>query len=152
MEHSLLNKALVTLRREGAGTALRKAARRLRYRWMRTRYPRVPQQERWAELEDKFLGERAFLIGNGPSLNKLPLHLLRDEYTLCFNRFYIMMERLAWRPDFYMTVDDLVLWDRNFYDPAVGGPGLLDRLHLFGNDLLDPFDQGLVLDIEASDK
>jgi CubicO group peptidase (beta-lactamase class C family) len=30
------------------------------------------------------------------------------------------------------SVEDLLKWDRNFYDPAVGGQGLLDRLHTRG--------------------
>jgi CubicO group peptidase (beta-lactamase class C family) len=30
------------------------------------------------------------------------------------------------------SVEDLVKWDANFYEPAVGGPGLLERLHTRG--------------------
>jgi len=30
------------------------------------------------------------------------------------------------------SVEDLLKWDRNFYQPSVGGPGLLDRLHTRG--------------------
>lgn len=30
------------------------------------------------------------------------------------------------------SVEDLAKWDANFYDPAVGGPGLLERLHTRG--------------------
>jgi CubicO group peptidase (beta-lactamase class C family) len=30
------------------------------------------------------------------------------------------------------SIDDLVKWDANFYDPVVGGTGLLDRLHTQG--------------------
>lgn len=32
----------------------------------------------------------------------------------------------------YTTVEDLLRWDRNFYQPAVGGPRLLDDLHTAG--------------------
>lgn len=66
---------------------------------------------RWAQLEDIYKGQRAFLIGNGPSLNRTPLHLLQDEFTLCFNRFNLMLERLAWKPTMYMCVDERVAQD-----------------------------------------
>jgi CubicO group peptidase (beta-lactamase class C family) len=32
----------------------------------------------------------------------------------------------------YTSVEELLLWDRNFYDPKVGGKDLLDRLHEVG--------------------
>ena len=52
-----------------------------------------------------------FLIGNGPSLNKTPLYLIKDEYIMCFIRFHLMYERLNWRPIFYTIVDNLLLKD-----------------------------------------
>jgi CubicO group peptidase (beta-lactamase class C family) len=33
----------------------------------------------------------------------------------------------------FTTVEELLLWDRNFYDPRVGGPGLLAELQTPGN-------------------
>ncbi|TLV02378.1 6-hydroxymethylpterin diphosphokinase MptE-like protein [Dyadobacter luticola] len=67
--------------------------------------------QKWAALKDKYKGERIFLIGNGPSLNQMPLYLLENEYTMAFNRFNLMFERLNWVPDFYMVTDDLVIKD-----------------------------------------
>ncbi len=66
------------------------------------------RQARWRTIKNLYKGQRAFIIGNGPSLNRTPLHLLKDEFTLCFNRFDLMFERLAWRPTMYMCVDDRV--------------------------------------------
>ncbi len=66
---------------------------------------------RWRELKDVHKGHRAFLVGNGPSLNRTPLHLLQDEFTLCFNRFNLMLERLPWTPTMYMCVDERVAQD-----------------------------------------
>jgi hypothetical protein len=66
---------------------------------------------RWTEMRGRFAGQRAFLVGNGPSLNITPLYLLDGEYTLCFNRFYLLQERLNWFPYFYMCVDPEVLDD-----------------------------------------
>ncbi len=67
--------------------------------------------EVWKILKGKYEGKRAFLIGNGPSLNKTPIYFLANEYTMCFNRFNVMFERLSWKPTFYMNVDPLVAED-----------------------------------------
>ncbi len=65
----------------------------------------------WEKLKGSYKGKRVFLIGNGPSLNKTALYLLQDEYTMCFNRFNVMFERIGWLPTFYMCVDPLVAED-----------------------------------------
>ncbi len=67
--------------------------------------------DKWKLLKDKYKGERIFIIGNGPSLNKMPLYCLKYEYTMCFNRFNLFFERLNWKPDFYVAADDLVIKD-----------------------------------------
>lgn len=66
---------------------------------------------KWNDLKDKYKGQRVFLIGNGPSLNKTPLYLLKGENTMCFNHFHLMLERINWKPKFYTIVDNLVLDD-----------------------------------------
>jgi hypothetical protein len=66
---------------------------------------------KWDLLKDKYIGQRVFLIGNGPSLNKTPLYLLKNENVMCFNRFHLMFERVNWKPKFYTIVDNLVLDD-----------------------------------------
>jgi len=66
---------------------------------------------KWKALKGKYAGKRVFLIGNGPSLNETPLYMLRDEHTMCFNRFYMLHERINWFPKFFMCVDPLVLPD-----------------------------------------
>ncbi|HSM61863.1 MAG TPA: serine hydrolase domain-containing protein [Longimicrobiales bacterium] len=47
------------------------------------------------------------------------------------------------------SIEDLARWDANFYDPVVGGAGLVDRLHtrgvLTGGDTI-PYALGLVVD------
>lgn len=70
-----------------------------------------PNSKKWHRLKNAFAGQRAFLVGNGPSLNETPLYLLKNENTMCFNRFYMLDERLSWNAKFYMCVDPLVLPD-----------------------------------------
>ncbi len=66
---------------------------------------------KWEKVKNKFKGKRVFVLGNGPSLNKTPLYLLKNEYKLCFNHFYLMFDRVGWLPEFYMVTDDMVIKD-----------------------------------------
>ncbi len=66
---------------------------------------------RFAKIKGKYIGKRIFILGNGPSLNQMPLYQLKDEYTMCFNRFPLMYERVNWKPNFYVVTDDLLLKD-----------------------------------------
>ncbi len=69
---------------------------------------------KWKKLKGKYKGKRCFLIANGPSLNQTPLYLLKDEYTIMFNRAGLIIERLNYIPSFYMIADGLV--GRNIKD------------------------------------
>lgn len=111
MNYELYSKIKLTFKREGFGAVLLKSRRRIRYAFLRLMISDKASQAKWMKLKNKFKGKRVFLIGNGPSLNKTPLYLLKDEYIMCFNRFHIMLERLNWQPNFYATVDNLVLSD-----------------------------------------
>ncbi len=67
--------------------------------------------QRLQGLYNHFLGERIFILGNGPSLNRTPLHLLENEYTFVTNRAYLLLDRLSWRPTFYTALDWRVVPD-----------------------------------------
>lgn len=67
--------------------------------------------DNWKNIKNKFEGQRVFLIGNGPSINQTPLYLLKNEYTVCFNRFNLLLDRLNWIPTIYITVDERVAED-----------------------------------------
>ena len=45
-------------------------------------------REKMKSLENKFKGERCFIIGNGPSLNELDLNKIKDEYAFGVNAFF----------------------------------------------------------------
>ena len=60
-----------------------------------------PRLEKW---KDKYRGKRAFLIGNGPSLSKIPLYLLNNEYTFALNKIATIYPTTTWRPSFYVNV------------------------------------------------
>jgi hypothetical protein len=106
-----LRKASYILREEGPMVLADRAVRAGLVRARRTFRDDSANVARWQRLKGKYVGKRAFLLGNGPSLNRTPLHLLAGEHTMCFNWFNLMYERLSWRPTFYTTIDDRVLSD-----------------------------------------
>lgn len=69
------------------------------------------EKDKLASLKDKYKGERIFIIGNGPSLNKTDLKKLENEYTFATNRFFLMYEKINWKPTFYTCVDRRVVCD-----------------------------------------
>ncbi len=50
-------------------------------------------------------------MGNGPSLNKTDLGLLQKEMVWGSNRCYLLLDRIGWRPRFYVAVDRRVVPD-----------------------------------------
>ena len=107
----LIKKIKMTFHRQGVLGVFTKSVRRLNSAWQRLFINNSSNKNQWKQLQNKFKGQRVFLIGNGPSLNKTSLYLLKDEYTICFNHFYLFEERLIWSPTFYCITDNLVLKD-----------------------------------------
>ena len=64
-------------------------------------------------LKNRYAGKRCFVIGNGPSLTKEDLELLRNEVTFASNRIYKMFDKTDWRPTFYAVFDESVASDRD---------------------------------------
>ena len=54
-------------------------------------------------------GERCFVIGNGPSLQKTDMTKLHDEYTFGLNRIYLMFKELGFSTSFFVSINDLVI-------------------------------------------
>ena len=48
---------------------------------------------------------RAFIVGNGPSLNWTPLDSLAGEVTYGFNKVYLLLDRVKWRPTYWIIAD-----------------------------------------------
>ncbi len=97
-----------------------------------------------ANLHNIHAGKRAFIIGNGPSLNKIDLRLLKNEYTFGVNAIYTNYEKMGFYPTYYVVEDYLVAEDRateiNAYHES--------KAKFFGNYLrycLVPDDTTLVL-------
>jgi hypothetical protein len=53
------------------------------------------------QFKNKYQGERIFIIGNGPSLDKTPLSRLNSEYSFAMNKINGTYSETDWRPSFY---------------------------------------------------
>ena len=84
----------------------------LPYQWFESPfwYPRADVSE-LKKLKDKFKGKRCFIIGNGPSLNKIDLNMLKDEYTFGVNSIFIKYKTEGFKPTFYVVEDTHVMDD-----------------------------------------
>lgn len=60
-------------------------------------------------LRNIHMGERCFIIGNGPSLRNTDLSKLKNEFTIGMNRFYLAFPDLGFPTSILLTVNDLVI-------------------------------------------
>ncbi|MEZ0359014.1 6-hydroxymethylpterin diphosphokinase MptE-like protein [Mycobacterium sp. SA01] len=69
-------------------------------------------QSELAGLNGMFAGRRCFVMGNGPSLLKCDLGLLKDEVTIGSNAQYLSWDTMGFIPTFLTVEDRLVAEDR----------------------------------------
>ena len=60
-------------------------------------------------FENKHKGERCFIIGNGPSLNKTDLTMLKNEITFGLNKIYLNFNKMGYSPTYFVIVNPLVI-------------------------------------------
>jgi hypothetical protein len=83
---------------------------------------------------NRFRGKRCFIIGNGPSLNKHDLSLLKNEYTFAVNSFYYKTKETGFRPTFFVVEDSSVIKENHeeivsYEAPFKFFPGIYQSLH-----------------------
>jgi hypothetical protein len=66
-------------------------------------------RRRLVALKNSHRGERCFIIGNGPSLNKMDLTLLKDEVTFGLNRIYILFEKMGFSTTYLVAINKYLL-------------------------------------------
>jgi len=66
-------------------------------------------EKRIRSFKNKHLGQRCFIIGNGPSLNMTDLTLIAEEYTFGLNRIYLNFEKMGFVPTYYVAVNPYVI-------------------------------------------
>ncbi|EKE75365.1 6-hydroxymethylpterin diphosphokinase MptE-like protein [Gallaecimonas xiamenensis] len=70
-----------------------------------------PDTKKIRSLKGKFAGKRCFILGNGPSLNKVDLSLLKNEYSFAVNGIFYKTDECGYRPTFYVVEDKAVMAD-----------------------------------------
>lgn len=68
--------------------------------------PASPGIERFYNL---YKGQRCFIIGNGPSLNRHDLALLEGEKIFAVNSFYYKTRETGFKPTFFVVEDEMVM-------------------------------------------
>ena len=63
-------------------------------------------------LKNIHKGKRAFILGNGPSLEIEDLDKLKNEITFASNKIYLAFDQTDWRPTYY-CVEDLIVAQNN---------------------------------------
>lgn len=82
----------------------------IRYKFADLFFPITRNEYILSKLNNKHLGKRAFLIGNGPSLNKIDLRKLEGEITFGTNSIFLNQHKFY--PKYYIVEDVLVAEDR----------------------------------------
>ncbi|MBN1303051.1 MAG: DUF115 domain-containing protein [Anaerolineales bacterium] len=60
-------------------------------------------------MKDIHKGQRAFIIGNGPSLKNTDLARLKNEFTFGLNRIYLMFPELGFSTTYLVSINNLVI-------------------------------------------
>lgn len=68
-------------------------------------------KQKLVSFHNKYKGKRCFIIGNGPSLNKCDLRLLKNEYSFAVNGIFYKTDEMGYKPNFYMVEDGHVVDD-----------------------------------------
>ena len=66
-------------------------------------------KEKLLQFRNRHVGQRCFILGNGPSLSKMDLGLLNNEVTFGLNRVYLLFEQMQFMPTYYVSINELVL-------------------------------------------
>ncbi|WP_346290805.1 6-hydroxymethylpterin diphosphokinase MptE-like protein [Sphaerothrix gracilis] len=64
---------------------------------------------RLQKFKDKHKGESCFIIGNGPSLNRMDLSLLKNHHTFGLNKIYLMFDKVDLDINYHVSVNSLVI-------------------------------------------
>ena len=60
-------------------------------------------------LHNRHYGERAVLVANGPSLNRMNLSFLRNEIVIGTNKIFLGFRKFLFYPKYYVSVNRIVI-------------------------------------------
>ena len=78
--------------------------------WQQRHFEKTAYGKQIASFKNLHVGQRCFIVANGPSLRPEDLDLLheRGEITFGMNRIYKLFDQTAWRPTYYVCEDELI--------------------------------------------
>jgi hypothetical protein len=79
-----------------------------RFKWD-IRYESWRSRQKLKEYKDRYYGEKAVIVCNGPSLLRSDLSLLKGVYTFGLNKINLLFERSDFRPSCIVTVNPYVI-------------------------------------------
>jgi hypothetical protein len=84
------------------------------YWYLKTRfhlgwYNSDANRERLQALQGRHIGQRAFIIGSGPSIRMMDLSPLKNEITFGMNRIYLLFDTLNFLPTYYVAVNKYIV-------------------------------------------
>ena len=76
-------------------------------------FDKTPYGRYMAKIHNTHLGERCFVVGNGPSLTAADLTALHERGIDSFavNRIYQIFPQTDWRPTYYVSTDAVMIRD-----------------------------------------
>lgn len=81
--------------------------------WISRHFTITSHGKKLKGLKNKHMGERCFIIANGPSLRSSDLDFLdkKKEITFAMNRIYKIFPETTWRPTYYVCEDINIFHD-----------------------------------------
>ena len=98
------------------------AWRTLRYRTAGIGMFLTANERRLASYKNQHKGQRAFLLGNGPSLNRCDLRFLKNEITFGVNSIFLNYKNMGFYTKYFVVEDVFVGEDRAKEINAYKGP------------------------------
>ncbi len=96
-------------------------------------------QINYAPRLDKFRdihkGESCFILGNGPSLNKMNLSLLNEYYTFGLNKIFMIFDKNPFKLSYHVAVNPLVIQQSKKEIEALSCPSFLSYLPMKRNNI-----------------
>ena len=105
------------------------------FSWYSSSGPARDNRDQLGRFHNIHRGERCFIIGNGPSLKKMDLSVLHDQYAFGLNRIYLLTDQIGFLPPYYVCINELVLEQFSSEIQDYGRPKFLNwnRRTLFDN-------------------
>ncbi len=102
-----------------------------------------------APYHNRYKDFRCVVIGNGPSLNKMNLGLLKDEFTFGLNRIYLLFDQIGFETSFLVSVNGLVIKQ---FASEISKASSLKFIHWGYNKFIDCSDNSVFICPRTSQK